>query len=65
MDTIDVTAVEGLERLITGYREGYRVKLTQAKLPVRERLSRADWAEGCGEDVVHPAIRDALRETGC
>ncbi|CAA9469551.1 MAG: Sulfate transporter family protein [uncultured Rubrobacteraceae bacterium] len=61
---IDVTAVEGLESLVSGYRsDGIRVVLTHAKLQVRERLESAGWPDKFG-DLLYPTTRDALRDIG-
>lgn len=66
VDTIDATAVEGLEDLVSRYRSrGVRIVLTHAKLPVRERLEKVAWGEEASEEVAHyPTTRDALRAIG-
>jgi SulP family sulfate permease len=61
VDTVDATAVEALEDLISGYRSmGVEVFLAQVKLPVREALARA----GLGEHSVYPTVRGALVSAG-
>jgi SulP family sulfate permease len=65
---IDVTAIEGLENLISGYRaRGIRVVFTHMKLAVRERLERAGWNEKFGDDgprYQYQTTREALRAAG-
>jgi anti-anti-sigma regulatory factor len=49
INAIDVTAVEGLEALVSGYRSrGVGILLTHVKLRVRERLAGAGWSEKFG-----------------
>lgn len=65
VDTIDASAVEGLESLVYEYRSrGIEVLLAQAKRPVRERLYRAGWRGRFGDTVGYRTVRDALAEAG-
>lgn len=62
---IDVTAIEGLENLISGYRtRGIEVLFTHVKHPVRRRLEKAGWAEDYAETIERQTTRDALRDFG-
>ena len=62
---IDVTAIEGLENLISEYRSrGLDVLLTHAKPQVRRRLEKAGWEERYPKVVEHQTMRDALRAVG-
>lgn len=62
---IDVTAIEGLENLISGYKtRGIEVLLTHVKPPVRRRLEKAGWAKKHPETIEHQTTRDAVREIG-
>lgn len=62
---IDVTAIEGLENLISGYRtRNIKVLFTHVKPPVWRRLEKAGWAEEYPDIIEHQTTRDALRETG-
>lgn len=62
---VDVTAVEGLEDLISDYRaRDVTVLLTHVKLQVRERLQSAGWDEKFEKDILHPTTRDALVSLG-
>lgn len=61
---VDVTAIEGLEGLISTYRaRGISILLTHVKLQVRERLDSAGWDEKFGENL-YPTTRDALASIG-
>lgn len=61
---VDVTAIEGLEDLISTYRaRGISILLTHVKLQVRERLDSAGWDEKFGENL-YPTTRDALASIG-
>jgi SulP family sulfate permease len=68
VNSIDVTAIQGLEDLISGYRSrGINVVFTHMKLPIRERLDRAGWDERLGGDGHHyhyQTTREAIRATG-
>lgn len=68
VNSIDVTAIEGLEDLISGYRfRGINVVFTHMKLPVRERLVKAGWNEKFGDAGHHyhyQTTREALRAVG-
>lgn len=65
VNTVDATAVEGLEEIVSGYRErGIEVVFTHAKRPVRERLKKAGWEERFGERIVLSTTREALRTAG-
>ena len=62
---IDVTAIEGLENLISEYRtRGVKVLFTDIKPQVRERLDRAGWGEEYPEVIEHQTTRDAFRDVG-
>ncbi len=66
---IDVTAIEGLEDLMSSYRErGIEMVFTHMKLPVRERLERAGWDEKfkdtAGHDYHYQTTREALCSVG-
>lgn len=62
---IDMTAIEGLENLISEYRSrNVEVLLTHVKPQVRHRLERAGWQENCPEIIEHQTTRDALRAYG-
>ena len=65
VNSVDVTAVEGLEDLISGYRSrGIEILFVGVKRPIRDRLKRAGWDEKFGGIADHPTTRDALRATG-
>jgi sulfate permease, SulP family len=65
VNTIDATAVEELENLISEYRSaGIEIIFTHTKLPVRERLKRDGWDEKFGKNIVYPTTRDALLAIG-
>jgi SulP family sulfate permease len=66
MNSIDVTALDELDGLITDYRsQGITVLLTHVKLPLRERLTRAGWNDKFGADVIgHATSRQALDSIG-
>ncbi len=62
---IDVTAIEGLENLLSEYRSrDVKVLLTHVKPQVRHRLHRACWGKDYPEVIEHQTTRDALRATG-
>lgn len=62
---IDVTAIEGLENLISEYRSrDIKILITHAKPQVRERLKKAGWDKDFAEVTVHQTTRDALRAVG-
>jgi len=64
VNTVDATAVEGLEEIVSSYRErGVEVAFAHAKRPVRERLMKAGWREKFGENILFPTVRDALKPT--
>ncbi len=59
---IDVTALEGLESLISEYHaQGIKILFTHMKKQVRERLSKSGWKQKFG-DIRYPTIRDALHD---
>ena len=61
---IDVTALEGLENLISEYRSrNVNVLFTHMKKQVRGRLKKAGWDQKFG-DIYYPTIRDALQNVG-
>ncbi|MDQ3377352.1 MAG: SulP family inorganic anion transporter, partial [Actinomycetota bacterium] len=61
INAIDVTAVEGLEALVSGYRSrGVGILLTHVKLRVRERLAGAGWSEKFGSWTLRSTTRDAV-----
>ena len=65
VNSVDVTAVEGLEDLISGYRSrGIEILFSGVKRPIRDRLKRAGWDEKVGGIADYPTTRDALRATG-
>ena len=65
MNTIDVTAIESLENLVSEYRSrGITVLFTHANLPVRERLKKADREVEFSENASYQTTRDALEEIG-
>ncbi len=65
---IDVTAVEGLEDLVSGYKSrGIELVFTHMKLLIRERLQKAGWDEKFGHDghrYHYQTTREALRAVG-
>lgn len=62
VNTVDATAVEGLEEIVSRYRERrIEIAFAHAKKPVRERLVKAGWGEKFGENAFHATVRDALR----
>ena len=62
---IDVTAIEGLENLISEYRSrSIEVMFTHVKPPVRRRLEKAGWREEYSAVIEHQTTRDALQNTG-
>ena len=62
---IDVTAIEGLEALISEYEaRNIEILFTHMKHQVRQPLSRAGWDERFRENVSYPTTRDALRAIG-
>lgn len=66
VNSIDVTAIEGLEELVSAYRSrGIEMIFTHMKLPVRQRLRKAGWDEKFGRDHYHyHTTREALRAVG-
>jgi sulfate permease, SulP family len=65
INTIDATAAEELENLVSGYHaRGIEILFTHMKLPVRKRLKKAGWKEKFGESIICPTTRDALWATG-
>ncbi|CAN5649483.1 sulfate permease [soil metagenome] len=61
---IDVTALEGLETLISEYRaRNIKILFTHMKKQVRERLSKSGWEQKFG-DIRYPTTRDALQDIG-
>lgn len=68
VNSIDVTAIEGLEDLMSGYRSrGIEVVFTNMKLPVRERLQKAGWDEkfgNIGHAYHYQTTREALKAVG-
>lgn len=65
MNTIDVTAIENLENLVSEYRtQGIMVLFTHTNLPVRERLKKADREVEFSENASYQTTRDALEEIG-
>lgn len=61
---IDVTALEGLEDLISEYQSrNINILFTHMKKQVRERLHKSDWEQKFG-DIYYPTIRDALQDVG-
>ncbi len=64
VNSIDVTAIEDLEDLISGYRNGgIDIMFTHLKLPIRERLKKAGWEEKFG-GINYPTTREAIRDIG-
>ena len=62
INSIDVTALEGLENLIAEYKSrDISVVFTNMKKQVRERLLKSDWERKFG-DIAYPTTRDALRD---
>ena len=62
INSIDVTALEGLENLITEYKSrNIRIIFTNMKKQVRERLLKSGWKQDLG-DISYPTTRDALRD---
>ena len=62
---IDVTAIEGLENLVSKYRTmGIEVLFTHVKLQVRQPLKTAGWDEKFEGTMRYPTTREALRHTG-
>lgn len=62
---VDVTAIQGLENLISEYRaRGVEVLLTHVKPQVRRRLEKAGWGESYPKVIEHQTTRDALRAVG-
>lgn len=61
VNSIDITAIEGLENLISQYRsQGIVFLFAGMKRPVRERLIKAGWEEF----VNYPTTRDAVHAIG-
>jgi len=68
VNDIDVTAIEGLEDLLSGYRSrGIEIIFTHMKLPVREQLEKAGWDTkfgGRGRRYCYQTTREAVRAVG-
>jgi SulP family sulfate permease len=68
VNSIDVTAIEGLEDLLSGYRSrGIEMVFTHMKLPIRERLQRAGWDEKFGNadhEYHYQTTREAFKAVG-
>lgn len=68
VNSIDVTAIEGLEDLVSGYKaNGIEIVFTHMKLPVRERLRKAGWDEkfiDAGHAYHYQTTREALKAVG-
>ena len=65
VNSIDVTAIEGLEKLISDYRtRGVEILFAGMKLPVSRRVEKADWGERFGKNLDHRTTRDALHYIG-
>jgi SulP family sulfate permease len=59
---IDVTALEGLEGLISEYRaRSIKILFTNMKQQIRERLKKSGWEQKFG-DICYPTTRDALQD---
>ena len=62
INSIDVTALEGLENLIIEYKSrDINIVFTNMKKQVRERLLKSGWEQKFG-DISYPTTRDALRD---
>lgn len=62
INSIDVTALEGLESLISEYKaRGIDIVFTNMKKQVRERLRKSSWDQKFGH-ICYPTTRDALNE---
>jgi SulP family sulfate permease len=62
INSIDVTALEGLENLIAEYKSrGINIVFTNTKKQVRERLLKSGLGDKFG-DISYPTTRDALRD---
>ena len=60
INSIDVTALEGLESLVSEYRaRNIKIIFTNTKKQVRERLLKSELGEKFG-DISYPTTRDAL-----
>ena len=65
VNSIDVTAIEGLEDLVSGYRSrGIEIIFARMKISVRERLANAGWDNEPNGRISYPTTRDALRAVG-
>ncbi len=65
VNSIDVTAVEGLEDLVSEYRStGIEIVFTHMKLAIRERLKKAGWDEELEDTRHYQTTREALRAIG-
>lgn len=65
VNSIDVTAIEGLERLISEFRSrGVEILFTGMKLPVSNRVLKAGWDKKLGENMDYRTTRDALQTIG-
>jgi SulP family sulfate permease len=59
---IDVTALEGLEGLISEYRaRSIKILFTNMKRQIRDRLKKSGWEQKFG-DICYPTTRDALQD---
>ncbi|MGF1473902.1 MAG: SulP family inorganic anion transporter [Rubrobacteraceae bacterium] len=64
INDIDVTALEGLESLISEYQaRDVHILFTHMKKPVRERLRKSGWLQKFG-DICYPTTREALQNLG-
>jgi sulfate permease, SulP family len=65
INSIDETAIMGLEDLISNYRSrGIEILFAGMKLPVSDRVQRAGWDEKLGENMSYRTTRDAIRAIG-
>ncbi len=65
VNSIDVTAIEGLEDLVSDYRSrGIEIIFARMKISVRERLINAGWDKKPNGRISYPTTRDAVRAVG-
>lgn len=65
VNSIDITAIEGLENLVSEYRSReIEILFTHVKLQIRERLERVDRDKILGQYPLYATTRDALRAIG-
>ena len=65
VNSIDATAVEGLEEIVSGYRsQRIQIVFSHVKLEIRERLKKAGWEEKFDELLLYATTRDALDAIG-